>query len=244
MAIKGDYAYVADGQEGLRIIDISNFSNPGEISFLNTGGFAKDITVSEDYAYIVDDINGLHIIDISLPSNPVEVASLNTGKGGQRIAVSGNYAFVADVDDGLRIIDVSNYSYPFEAAIDSGFPSGVAISHNFAYVTNGHGLKIIDISYPPNWAEVGFLNTGNAMDVTVKGRYAFVADGWNGLRVIDNLNPSKPTQTSVFNFGDFAENIAVSGNYVYVSNKFSGLWIIDISDLSVPVEAGFFNTGD
>jgi hypothetical protein len=35
---RGPYAYVADGSEGLRVIDVSNPSSPREVGFYDTPG--------------------------------------------------------------------------------------------------------------------------------------------------------------------------------------------------------------
>jgi hypothetical protein len=38
VAVSGSYAYVADGYGGLRIINVSNPSNPTEVGFYDTPG--------------------------------------------------------------------------------------------------------------------------------------------------------------------------------------------------------------
>jgi len=41
--ISGDYAYITDHFEGLRVIDISNPSSPTEVSFLPFPGYTRGI---------------------------------------------------------------------------------------------------------------------------------------------------------------------------------------------------------
>jgi hypothetical protein len=50
--VSGNYAYVADGGAGLRVIDVSNPANPREVGFFDTPGFAEDVYVSGNYAYV------------------------------------------------------------------------------------------------------------------------------------------------------------------------------------------------
>jgi hypothetical protein len=38
--VSGNYAYVADGYAGLRVIDVSNPSNPREVGYFDTPGYA------------------------------------------------------------------------------------------------------------------------------------------------------------------------------------------------------------
>jgi hypothetical protein len=101
--VSGQYAYVADGKEGLRIIDISNPSNPREVGFFKTPYTARGVYVSGQYAYVAyGDVGwtwahgGLYIIDISNPSNPVRVGYDDVGNEGHDVYISGKYAYVAN----------------------------------------------------------------------------------------------------------------------------------------------------
>jgi hypothetical protein len=63
-------AYVADGERGLQIIDVSNPSAPVRRGGYDTSGNALDVCVSGDLAYVADGY-GLQIIDVSNPAAPV-----------------------------------------------------------------------------------------------------------------------------------------------------------------------------
>ena len=54
VAVAGNYAYVADGSAGLRIIDVSLPSAPAEVGFYDTPGAAYDVAVAGNYAYVAD----------------------------------------------------------------------------------------------------------------------------------------------------------------------------------------------
>ena len=109
VAVSGQYAYLADGAEGLRIVDISDPTNVVQVGYYNPGWyewFAKDVTIVDDIAYVITS-SGLHIIDVSDPANPYQVGSYHTPGSPRGVAVADNVAYVADFYD-LRIIDVSN----------------------------------------------------------------------------------------------------------------------------------------
>ncbi|MEO0112951.1 MAG: hypothetical protein ABIK80_03215, partial [candidate division WOR-3 bacterium] len=57
----GSYAYVADEDSGLRIIDISDPQNPQEVGYYDTPGEARGVYVSGSYVYIADCSVGLQI---------------------------------------------------------------------------------------------------------------------------------------------------------------------------------------
>ena len=106
VAVSGSYAYVADDEKGLRIINISNPSRPYEVGYYDTPGYAYGVAVSGFYAYVADGYEGLRIINISNPSRPYEVGYYNTLGYARNVAVSGSYVYVADGYAGLRIIRV------------------------------------------------------------------------------------------------------------------------------------------
>ena len=68
--VSGDYAYVADDDSGLAVIDISDPTNPGAPVYSDTTGTAHGIYVSGDYAYVTDLMSGLALNQITHPTTP------------------------------------------------------------------------------------------------------------------------------------------------------------------------------
>ncbi|RLC67776.1 MAG: hypothetical protein DRI52_10465, partial [Chloroflexi bacterium] len=46
------------------------------------------------------------------------------------------------------------------------------------------------------------------------GNYAYLADGYGGLRIINVSDPTHPTEVGFYEAGWWCEEVAVSGNYV------------------------------
>ena len=114
ITIAGSYAYVADGEGGLRIINVSTAAAPFEVGYFDTAGQAQSVAVSGNYAYIADLDHGLRIINISNPASPFEAGFFNPsglGDWAYTVKVAGSYAYVGGVD-GLRSINVSNPAQP------------------------------------------------------------------------------------------------------------------------------------
>ncbi|MBK9137540.1 MAG: hypothetical protein IPM17_02055 [Verrucomicrobia bacterium] len=64
---------------------------------------------------------------------------------------------------------------------------------------------------------------GYAEGVAVSGHYAYVADGWEGLQVIDVSDPAHPVRVGGYNTPGRAQGVAVSGHYAYVADGWGGL---------------------
>ena len=90
---------------------------------------------------------------------------------------------------------------------------------------------------------VGRYNiSGYAYRVTVFGDYAYVADRYSGLQIIDVSNVANPTLADSYDTPNRAWDAVVSGNYAYVADGGSGLQIIDVSNVANPTLAGSYAT--
>ncbi|NQU05967.1 MAG: choice-of-anchor D domain-containing protein, partial [Calditrichaeota bacterium] len=241
VVVVGNYAYVADGWEGLRIIDVSDPENPDEVGFYDTENRAVSVSLAGNYAYLVG--NGVFsVFDVSDPENPDEISSLDVGGSG--VAVSGSYVYLAGA--GMRIVDVSDPENPEEVALHEipGEARGITVEGNYAYLGNWeNGLRIYDITDPENVEELGDYDTpGRSRGIAISGNYAYVADSEGGLRVINISDKENPDETGDIETPGVAEFVSVVGNFAFVAAHTSGLRIIDITDPENPADAGNHDT--
>jgi len=78
--------------------------------------------------------------------------------------------------------------------------------------------------------------------VYVSGDYAYVADGFSGLAVIDISDPTDPGAPVYEATPEYAYGVYVSGDYAYLAAGNSGLAVIDISDPTNPGTPIYENT--
>jgi hypothetical protein len=80
-----------------------------------------------------------------------------------------------------------------------GWITGMAVQGSYAYIGEGSGLTILDISNPASPTTVGRTSPmpGILEDVAVSGDYAYVADGDGGLRVVDVSDPANPVEVGL-----------------------------------------------
>ena len=88
--VSGDLAFVADGYEGLEIINISNPSNPVELGQYGSGGNYYDVWVEGDLAFIAAYADGLVIVNISNPNTPSFVGNYDDGGFAKGVYISNN----------------------------------------------------------------------------------------------------------------------------------------------------------
>ena len=62
VAVSGGYAYVADWEDGLVVVDVSEPANPARAGGYDTSGSARGVAVAGDYAYVADGNSGLVVL--------------------------------------------------------------------------------------------------------------------------------------------------------------------------------------
>ncbi len=240
VAIKGNYAYIADDSAGLKIVDISDPLNPvltGKIQ----APYYSSVDVSGNYAYLFD--RGYYkfkAFNISDPANPVLAGSRNVSSSSYDLEVHDNYAYVA-LSSELDIIDISNPATPnLTGKLVAGAGYGLSVNGNYAYVNGDNAFKIVDISSPAEPKLIGKLNLNYGKDVAVSNGYAFATSS-EGITVIDIKKPASPILVNTFKTAGSASDITIIGKEAYVAIS-TGLQIIDISDPFKLVSEAVANT--
>ena len=202
--VSGDYAYVADTENGLQIIRISDKSNPVIIGAYDTPGLAEGIFVKENTAYIADGDQGLSIINISDKTDPQITGIYTTDSYVADVIVSDGYAYVSTGENGLEIINLIDQSNPERTgSCDTpGNAESVIIDGNYAYVADGNqGLAIINITDKFNPAIIASYNTnGYSRNISIFSNYAFIADGTEGIDVVDITTPEQPLKVDGWSY--------------------------------------------
>lgn len=243
--IQGDYAYIADGDFGLRIIDISDPTLPVELGVFDTPSTVTAVDVVGSYAYVIEN-QWLYVVDISNPELPSQASASNTSSVNYDIVVAGNYAYIGTGwPHGFAVWNISNPTIPFQAGFcpTSGYTLGVSLSGSYAYLaTSYHGLNVISISNPYNPIEVGTydMNGGIAEHVDVEGDYAYLAAGfWTHLRIIDVSNPANPVEVNYYETPGDPLDVITEWGFAYVADT-NGVRSLDISDPEAPFMVGSY----
>ena len=253
--IKGDFAYIADTNWGLAIVNISDPTNPGVPLYRGwTAADAKGLYIEGNFAYIAS--GGEFVtIDITDPTSPKVPSELFGLDNTEDVYVKGNYAYLADSNSGLAIINISDPKHPgpiVYAPSWSGDVHSVYVSGNYAYLAvEDKGLAIIDVSDPTNPGSPIFASnwSGRAHDLFIDNNFAYIANsdvnikGLTMINVSDPLNPGIPTHINTVDLGT-CKGVYISGTTAYLTQGYAGLIAIDISDPTNPGIPIYETTGD
>jgi hypothetical protein len=222
-----NYAVVTDSVEGLILVNINTLAD-GEFrnNFLkravtwNPGHVldgARHITLAGHIAYVTTR-TGLAVIDLDDPLHPKLTANFAM-KDARATAMQFRYLWVTDAE-GLKLFDVTTLTNP--VAVPSGTvllanAQRIYLARTYAYVAaKAQGLAIINITKPATPSVYKLETFGGTMtdveDVIVgttnASLFAYVADGRNGLKVIQLTSPDSQRNFYGFSPAPMPELIA------------------------------------
>ena len=242
--ISGDYAYVASGDSGLTIVDVSDRTSPEIVSTLDTAGVSIDIKVMGETVFIADGDAGLQIIDVSDVTAPALIATHDTAGFAQDLQVDFQYAYVADGNEGIEIVDITNLNTPFTASTLGGLgeAKGIDVEGDVAVVVAGSALHVVDVQDRSGPVLTGSVNIGQVKDVVVSGDYAYVAAYSTGHRVVKITDMAAPEiVSSDYNF--VARDVALTdGLALFAEQLFPN--VVAFLNIQDPEEAVFQGTVD
>ncbi|MEO0138016.1 MAG: hypothetical protein ABIL40_07960 [candidate division WOR-3 bacterium] len=238
--IKGNYAYIANDQGGLQIVDISNPESTYVVGHYFHQTNIQGVAVRDSFAYLAlaagpPNNGGMLIVNISDPANPSFVGQDNWFYG---------YNVFAPPNDTKYVYIAARYWFIVE---DVSWPQYPSYARRFATPGNVHSLFIVDslaylaceqmgliiynLKNPDSTAKIGEMDTpSNARDVFVIDDFAYIADGYDGLVLIDVSNPYKPRLVSSYDTPGYAQGIFVENGLAYLADGSGGLKVIDVSD--------------
>jgi hypothetical protein len=213
--VKNNVAYLADLFYGLHIIDVSDPSNPNLLGYFEEFSEYTNEETGETFS-------GGHI--------NVKVATINNTE----------YAFVLDRYYGLRIFDVTQPANPrfierFDMRTDQYWGQvslvvDIAVDSKYAYITDTtYGLTVLSLFSDPDnpktikLEKAGQIETpGSASGIFLDGHQVYVADGMEGLFVVEALD-----RTNLLHGGTHEASgvygVHLAGDLIFMASLRSGL---------------------
>ena len=171
---------------------------------------ARRIAFVGTYAYVLCD-RGLVVVNLDNPLQPKITAQIGAPEldNVRGIGIQFRYAFVVD-RTGLKVLNITQPSSPLlvqNAAVAMEDARNIYLARTYAYVAAGkQGVAIVDVERPEKPALDQFFNAGGKLNDTndVKlgmvssSLFAFVADGRNGLQVVQLFSPQATSKFAGF----------------------------------------------
>ncbi|MCB2067763.1 MAG: hypothetical protein KDE15_14110, partial [Erythrobacter sp.] len=227
------YAVITDAVEGLILTNVDTFAD-GELrdndlhrlEFAGGGDAwnpdgvltgARHVTLAGSMAYITADV-GLVVVDLADPANP-QLSAVRPLNDARASALQFRYLWVTDAE-GVKLFDVTDMRNPIarpEGTIRLADARRMYVARTYLYIAaKSDGLVIANVTRPlaPTiYRAETFGGTMNDVeDVVVASTnataFAYVADGRNGLKVIQLTSPDSQPNYYGFSPAPMPELIA------------------------------------
>ncbi|MCK4414117.1 MAG: SUMF1/EgtB/PvdO family nonheme iron enzyme [Candidatus Eisenbacteria sp.] len=265
VAILGNYAYVAAGQGGLQVVDITDPSDPELVFGLDTPKFAEAIAVARtfdddgsvrDIAFVVEGTEGILPFDItSVPDTLIDLRQGTSAYAGNSVCVRPpEYVgdpYVLFLADSWRAItgfvsapDNPGFLDQRVRAVPHGYSQDLALSEDgtHLYVADDEmGVTILDATgvFDRRLEVIGNTDTpDNAVGIAIEGDYIFVADDDAGLQILEIGPDYLPELITALPLPGDCIDIAVCDGVAFITAEDAGLHVIDVRDPYHPSELG------
>jgi hypothetical protein len=207
------YAFFTDKAEGLIVVNVDTLADRDPknnflrraVTFNPHGQLtgAVNLTIAGTYAYVLCS-RGLVVVDLNDPLRPQIIAEVGEPslRNPRAVTVIFRYAFIVD-DEGMKVVDVTFPNRPRavpSATVPVAEAHDIYVARTYAYIAAGkQGLVIVDVERPeaPMLDQVynadGQMNDARGVKVgfTNASLFIYVADGRNGLRVLQLTSPER-----------------------------------------------------
>jgi len=219
------------------------------------------------YLYVVDKFEGLIVVNAATlldgdPLNNYLKRQLDESKypngafnpdgaltGANNITIAGTNAYITTERE-LVVVSINDPLNP-KVINRIGFkhPHAVAIQFRYGFVIDDDGLKVIEVTSPQHARVIdgALVSLSDARDVYVARTYAYVAEGQNGIAIVNITQPNNPCLDQTYNAGGALNDVhqvkiamTNASLFAYVADGKNGLRILQLtSPETMPTYAGF-----
>jgi hypothetical protein len=237
--VDGQYLYVANDIDGIKIFNITNSQHPLLIGSYDTPGYARHIKLDGDILYVADYGVGVQLISLEDRTNP-QLISTFPANWAFNLDIVGNYAFVVGPPIAYGVVSYQDPANPVLVGSYSIYDlQTIQISGSHVFLGGASGLGIFDV-YPleaPHLAG-GVDMSGVAISgIAVRGNYAYLSGyGSQGvaLGIYSLANMQHPVQVGYFIGGGVGMDIKIFGNNAILGGGRDGIYLLSMSNPRTP----------
>ncbi|MGQ4809675.1 hypothetical protein NKDENANG_03098 [Candidatus Entotheonellaceae bacterium PAL068K] len=194
VAVRGPYAYLANGRRGLHIVDVSTPHKPQRIGAFLPHGKAVALAKYGHYVYLATSGSGISIFDARRPSTPRLAAIVPLTGVTSDITIAAPYAYVGTQQGSVYIFDLSRPLHPRLVGQTSvgGRVVDMAVRQGIVYLAClDQGVIMVDSRLPQQPRLLRRWPTAQAATgIALHDQRAYVAAG--ALEVLDVRRPEAP----------------------------------------------------
>ncbi|MBM3328474.1 MAG: hypothetical protein FJY67_03240 [Calditrichaeota bacterium] len=251
VAATPDAAYVLRGNAGLLTLDLRDPARPDTAS-LDPDYSIADLVRVGDYLYalgrsLADSIDYILVYSLSEPLEPTLIWSAQIDADFDMIASCEPNSMLLALfryEGGIELWDISDPEGPLPAGRinDANATSATLSGGLLYYIDVDLALHVVDVSEPIWPGEMGlYRGFEYAYDVVARDVQVFVADGDNGVVMLNTSDPENIARVLSVRT-DWASYLTLADSLLFVSDGVGGVRILRLNGFNPPTLKGRFQT--
>ena len=225
------YAYVSNGPDGMRVLDVHDPAKARVVAHLPLESFSYTVAVRGTRAYMANLERGLVVIDISNPLAPHALRTIPTRGNSYDIILRGNRGYLSDGANGFMILDLTDPDLPREIGYYhvTARTRGVTLRGDRLVTADaGDGIRIFDVKDRRQPRLLGSMDTpGLARKAALDGDTIYVVDVLGGFQKVDASKPDAPRIVQTFAREEHPWGLCREGDFLYCAMGSHGFSIFD-----------------
>lgn len=249
LVIYGDYAYVANGKDGMHVLHISDLNSIEKVdtyieyevrSRKDIYGTAEKVYLFQDKLYLAYGDLGFKLFGLSDPAKPELLGDYYQFKFVHSILPEDNFTILG-LSNGITIIDhTNNQKMEMLSILNFKDYSVKSIQRmgNHVFLTGGDkGLNIneYNTSNYKFWTKSSTYDTHGITDkIILEDKVMYVANGAFGLQILDVKLMRYPSVIANLPTKNKLTDIVKEGNKIYAAAE-NTLYIFNVEDIQNPI---------
>lgn len=240
VSLHGNFAVASEQDGRVRVVDVSDPEQPFDAGTFVPPGPAHEIVAAGRYGYHAHWEGGLQVLDLADPRNLRDAGIAPTDRPAVPLEVAEGILYAWEPrgtsDGSLALYDLVDPRLPsFLGRVDAPRPTSIAAA-GATMLAVSHGLlEAYDVGDPARPVRVGSLAIDGAAGIALGSAHAYVAAGWQGLRVIDVASPAALREIGAVELTDVPiADVTLDGTTVYFGGHSMSIGAIDVSDPTMP----------
>ncbi|MAT38337.1 MAG: hypothetical protein CL946_01900, partial [Ectothiorhodospiraceae bacterium] len=247
--VEGDFAYIANREYGLLVLDISDPANIAEVSsYSDADSYTRSLAIQGNYAYLCDATKSIQVVDITDPHNPVGGARIDVEYPAYKARCNGNRMYIGLTANGMGIADLSDPAIP--ALINSidpanGSTEDIGVYGDVAYIAdNETGVHVYDISDELNPIRLSKLfAAGPLTDMKIHDDMVFITAQDGGVHFLDISDHTYPVRLASMAVHSSVYGVDYHDQLLYLAHWDGGITVNSAADPLNATAIGLYNDG-
>ncbi len=245
----GEYAFLSTIFHGISILDVSDVSNPKNVTAIATDNAARDLSIYNGYLIVNDGLSDMIAFNISNPLAPVRISTFDESWGySYKSTINGTNAFLSS-NMGVIVVNVSDIASPKLVSNFSFYDLllSMALDKDLLFISDiNHGIVVFNVSDPLDPKFISEYDPGavqySKIILDARRKILYASSAYSEIEVLNVTDSNNVSLLVKFGPKYNKANFFVQNDIVYISQSGTGILVFNTTDLNSITQIGTYAT--